>query len=147
MQPKCVLKPFYQYSQYLRSRRLHPIRTAIGRSSEKERDRSDSADQANLLEFSEVALNVQQSLIRIHLVPTRNPIRQFLRCLATLKQTPEASSHRIEGVNRIEVSHSAANRNDDHLAGNFARNDRSVANVADLGGVCRQGKGPALRAR
>ena len=49
------------------------------RHNEKEFDRLNRTNQAYFLEFSEIALNVCQCLLRIHFVLSGDPIREFLR--------------------------------------------------------------------
>jgi hypothetical protein len=101
------------------------------KACEKEGDALTYANQADFLEFSQIALNVYKSLLRIHFVMLGNPIRQFLSCGAMFEKLPQAFADRIEGVNGIEIPHTTANRYNYRFTSDFARNDCRVPSVAD----------------
>jgi hypothetical protein len=81
---------------------------ALVEASREGGGRLNRANQAYLLEFRQIALNVRNCLFHIHFVVRGNPIRQFF-------------DDRVEGVNRIEIPHTPAKENNDRFTSNVAR--------------------------
>lgn len=104
---------------------------ALLKACEKEGDALTYSNQANFLEFRQVALNVCKCLFRIHFVLRGNPFRQFLCRVTMLKKLPQARTDWIEGVDGIEISHTPANGYNYRFTGNISRNDRRIPDMAD----------------